>query len=325
MSDVPRYDAAALRGRKALVAGGTGLVGAGLSLRLQALGADWRATHFSRAAPFHPERFLHADLPDLDACVEATRGMQDLFICAAQTFGAKMMKERPTALVLPNLKINASLLEAARISGVERVLFISSSTVYPLVFHPIREDELDLNQPPFELYVGVGGMKRYIEQLCRFYASRYGMKIGIIRPTNIYGPWDKFEDDKSHVLPALIKRALAREDPYVVWGTGNTVRDFVFVDDFVEDVLGVLERYSVCDPINVSSGTTIRIREAVEVILKVTGHAAKPVFDATKPEAIPFRTLSTIKYESLFGRPARTTFAEGIAKTVAWYRGTLGK
>ncbi|MDP2599829.1 MAG: NAD-dependent epimerase/dehydratase family protein [Deltaproteobacteria bacterium] len=312
-----------LQGKKVLVAGGTGLVGANLALRLKDLGANVRATYFSRKPSFLPENFKKFDFTELDQCLEATKDMQYVFICAAQTFGAKIMKENPTALVLPNLRINSGLLEACRLNKVEKVVFISSSTVYQEAFFPIREDELDLNIPTYDLYLGVGGMKRYIEQLCRFYFKTYGMKIGIVRPTNIYGPYDKFDDDKSHVLPALIKRALKKENPYVVWGDGYTVRDFIYVDDFVDALMNVLQRYCVCDPINFSSGTSITIREAVGVILEACGHPVGPRYDERKPIAIPYRMLNTTKYNSIFGAKKQTSFAEGIQKTVAWYRSTL--
>lgn len=312
-----------LASKNVLIAGGTGLIGTNLTLRLKKLGANVRATFFSQKPHVLPEIFRRFDFTELDQCVEATKDMQYVFICAAQTFGAKMMKEQPTALVLPNLRINSGLLEACRLNKVEKILFVSSSTVYQEAFYPIREEELDLNKPTYDLYLGVGWMKRYIEQLCKFYHKVYGMKIGIVRPTNIYGPFDKFDDDKSHVLPALIKRALKKENPYVVWGDGHNVRDFIYVDDFVEDLLNVLERHCTCDPLNVSSGTSIRIREAVKIILESCGHIVEPQYDANKPNAIPYRMINTTKFNSIFGERERTPFNEGIQKTVQWYQSTL--
>ncbi|MCG3204426.1 MAG: GDP-L-fucose synthase [Elusimicrobia bacterium] len=309
-----------IAGKNILVAGGTGLVGANLTKRLKELGANVRATYFSKNPGLFPELFVKADFTELSECVEVSKGMDTVFICAAQTFGAKIMNENPTALILPNLRINSGLLEACRLNRVEKVVFISSSTVYQEAFYPIREDELDLNKPTYELYQGVGWMKRYIEQLCRFYAKRYGMKIGIVRPTNIYGPYDKFDAQSAHVLPALINRALMKESPYVVWGDGYTVRDFIYVDDFIDDLLNVLDRYCVCDPLNVSSGGTLTIREAVGVILKVCGHKVDPQYDPSKPNAIPYRALNTTKFNSIFGTKSRTSFTDGISKTVAWFR-----
>ncbi len=309
-----------MKDRKVLVAGGTGLVGANLALRLDALGADLLATWHEKKPRFLESRFGRFDFTRYEDCVEATRGREIVFICAAQTFGAQVMKDRPTALVLPNLQVNAGLLEACRVNGVDRVVFMSSSTVYQEAFYPIREDELDLNKPVYPMYQGVAWMKRYTEELCRFYAHRYGMKIGIIRPTNIYGPWDKFDPDKAHVLPALINRALRRENPFVVWGTGATIRDFIYVDDMVDIILQVAERHCACDPVNVATGSTIRIREAVGHVLAACGHDVEPVFDATKPDTIPYRMLSTVKLSSLFGDRSWVPFSDGIRRVVSWYR-----
>lgn len=311
------------KNKNVLVAGGTGLVGANLTKRLVRDGANVCATYFSQKPNFCEENYKRFDFTNLDECIAATRDQHYVFICAAQTFGAKMMKENPTALVVPNLKINSGLLEACRLNKVEKVIFISSSTVYQEAYYPIREDELDLNKPTYDLYMGVGGMKRYIEQLAKFYYKTYGLKIGIIRPTNIYGPHDKFDDEKSHVLPALVKRALKKETPYVVWGDGYTVRDFIYVDDFVDDILNVLDRYCVCDPVNVSTGSSITIREAVKIILDVCGHNVAPEYDVTKPNAIPYRMLNTTKYTSIFGNRRRVSFNDGIRKTVEWYKSTL--
>lgn len=311
-----------MKSRRILVAGAAGLAGSALLDRLYGLGADVRGTFHERPPALLPERHVRADLTSLDDCLAATARMQDVVICAAQTFGAQIMRDEPTRLVLPNLQIHSNLLEACRMNGVERVLVISSSTVYQEAFRPLREDELDLNQQPFQLYQGVGWMKRYVEELARFYHDRYGLGVAIVRPSNIYGPRDKFEDDRSHVLPALIKRALKHETPFVVWGTGAAVRDFLFVEDFVDDLLAVLalERPFHCEPLNLASGSELTIRDAVATILEVCRHDAPPQYDPSKPDAIPYRMLDTTKADAILGRRPRTSFRDGIEQTVRWYR-----
>ena len=146
-------------------------------------------------------------------CLSATENVQDVIVCAAQTYGAQIMRDEPTRLVLPNLQIHSNLLEASRLSGVERVLLISSSTVYQEAFRPLREDELDLNVQPFPLYQGVGWMKRYVEQLARFYFDRYRLPIAIVRPSNIYGPRDKFADDREPRPAGADQARAARRAP----------------------------------------------------------------------------------------------------------------
>ncbi len=312
-----------MTGRHVLVAGGSGLIGSALALRLDALGARVRTSHHERPPVVLAERSRRFDFTRLDDCLAATDGAQDVFVCAAQTFGAQVMRDHPTRLILPNLEIHANLLEACRLNRVERVVVISSSTVYQEARNPIAEHELDLNLQPFPLYQGVGWMKRYVEQLARFYHDRYGMRIAIVRPSNVYGPRDKFEDDRSHVLPALIKRALRREDPFVVWGTGDAVRDFLYVEDLVDDLLAVLERHCTCTPLNLAAGRPMTIREAVHAILEVCGHRATPIFDPSKPDAIPYRMLDTTAADAALGVRRRTDFRDGIAATVRWYRESM--
>lgn len=311
-----------MRGRNVLVAGGAGLVGASLTRRLDALGAHVLASYHERPPPFLAERYRRFDFTELDDCLAATRGMDDVFICAAQTFGAQVMHERPESLILPNLRINAGLLEACQRNRVGRVLFISSSTVYQEASHPIREAELDLNRPTYPLYAGVGWVARYTEQLARFYVDRHQLRIAIVRPTNVYGPLDKFDDGKSHVLPALIKRALAREDPFVVWGSGEAVRDFLYVEDLVDDLIAVLERGCSSEPLNVASGTGVTIRQAVAMVLDACGHAPTVRYDPSRPDAIPYRLLDTTKADEILGPRRRTPLRDGIVETVRWYRAT---
>lgn len=303
-----------------LIAGGTGLVGTNLTINLKNRGASVLSTYYSKEPVILKECYKQFDFNRLEDCLAATRDMDYMIICAARSFGSKIMKENPTINILPNLKIYAGLLEASRQNNVKRVIFISSSTVYQEANYPISEDQLDLNKPPYNLYFGIGWLNRYIEQLAKFYFKVCDMKIGIVRPTNIYGSYDKVDIEKSNVLPALIMRALKKEDPYVVWGDGYAVRDFIYVDDFIDDILCILEKYCTCDPINLGSGYTMTIREAVGVILKVCEHNVLPEFDATKSPAIPYRMLDTSKSESLLGKRCRVPFEEGIRKTVQWYK-----
>lgn len=312
-----------LEGKNILVAGGTGLVGTNLTRRFKTMGGNVLSTYFSKEPVIFKQQYKKFDFTQFEDCVEATSGIDFVIICAAQVFGAKVMKENPTASILPNLKINAGLLEACSLNKVKKVIFISSSTVYQEAYYPISEEQLDLNKPPYDLYFGVGWINRYIEQLAVFYYKKHDLKIGIVRPTNIYGPYDTFDDEKSHVIPALIKRALKKENPYVVWGDGYTVRDFIYVEDFIDDILNILNRYCVCEPINIGSGEALSVRTAVKTILDVCDHNVTPEYDETKPSAIPYRMLNTTKYESVFGKRKGLSFREGIKNTVDWYKSKI--
>ena len=310
-------------GRKVLVAGGSGLVGMNLAKRLVKDGARVLASYYSREPRELNEVFRRFDFTSFDDCISATRGQDCVFLCAAHIFGAEAVKARPTAFILPNLQINAGLLEACSVNRVERVLLISSSTVYHEAFHPLAEDELDLNAPPYPLYFGVGWLNRYLEQLAALYQQKHGLRVAIVRPTSIYGPHDSFEDGKAHVVPALIKRALRKENPFVVWGNGGEVRNFLYVEDLVDDLLLLAGNDRQGEPINVDSGEDLTIREAAQQVLAASGHDVELQFDPTKPTAIPYRALNCTKAAVLLGPRPRTRFAEGVRKTIEWYQSTL--
>ena len=309
-----------MKGKNVLVAGGSGLVGVHLTRRLVALGANVLATRYSQEPPDPSDRYRRFDLTVFGDCLEATKGIDRVFICAAKSFGSQVMKESPSVSILPNLNINAGLLEASRINRVGSTVLVSSSTVYPESYRPLLESDLDLNAPPHPLYQGVGWVNRYCEQLARFYVDRYGMNVGIVRPTNIYGPSDKTDPEKANVIPALIMKALDRENPFGVRGDGNEVRDFLYVEDFVDDLILVMEKHCTGDPVNVASDQPTSVRETVRIILDACGHSVEPVYGGEASPAIRYRVLSTRKYESLFGPARRTGLREGIGKTATWYR-----
>lgn len=309
-----------MKGKKILVAGGTGLVGTNLTRCLVDLGAVVTSSFRTRQPDRLQQYYRRYDFTRFEDCLKATAGREYVFLCAVQASGIQGMKTNPSTPLLPNLQIHAGMLEACAQNHVPKVLWISSSTVYQEAFYPIREVQLDLNQPTCRVYQAMGWFYRYVEQLCRLYHDQLGLKIGILRTTSIYGPYDQFDDQKSHVIPALIKRALNRETPFVVWGNGHTVRDFIYVDDLIDAMLQIVQGELTCEPLNVPDGRPMTVREAVAAILDVAGHAVTPVYDAAKPAAIPYRTLDMTKYMALYGKPKRTPFKEGIRQTMEWYQ-----
>lgn len=303
-----------------LVAGGTGLVGANLTKRLLSLKTTVEATCFSRKPPFYPEIFSKYDFTRFDDCLEATQNKKIVYLCAAQIFGAKMMRENPSASLLPNLKIVAGLLEACYKNKVEKIILVSSTSLYQEADTPLKEEDLDLNVDPPSIYMGVGWFNRYIEKLALFYRIRYGMKIGIVRPTSIYGPYDNFGDEGSHVIPALIKRAFRGENSFVVWGNGEDIRDFYYVEDLISDILTVGEKYCDAGPINLGSGKSTSVKEVVAVVLKESGCKATVRYDTSKPTSLAYRVMNLDKAKKLLGDDEKTSLDEGIKKTIRWYK-----
>jgi GDP-L-fucose synthase len=319
-------DTSFLHGKKILIAGGAGLLGVNLTRYLVDCGLDVLSTRFSRQPPLGLKNYYrHFDFENFSDCLTATEDCDIVIICAIQAYGVEGMAQSPTSSLLPNLKLQSGLLEACSRNKVGKTVWISSSTVYQEAFYPIREDQLDLNLPPYGLYQGIAWVYRYIEQLSRCYSEKMETPVSVIRTSSIYGPYDRFDDDRSHVIPAIIKRALKREDPFVVWGNQSTIRDFVYVDDLVNAVVKVLESYCNADPINFSNGTPVSISELVDIVLDTCDHKVIPHYDVTKPTAVPYRVLDNSKFDTILGGVQRTRLDEGIRKTVDWYTSSAAR
>ena len=171
----------------------------------------------------------------------------------------------------------------------------------------------------FIKYFGYGWMRRYREKLMEHVSNFSNLEIYIGRGTAIYGPNDNFNPKTCHVVPALIKRVLDNEDPFIVWGTSDVVRDFLYVKDVVKAQLLIMEEGVPMRPYNVGSGVAITVGDIVEAILKATSKTPKVVWDASKPTTIPFRMASTERIETELGFKPSYTFEEGIKETVEWY------
>jgi GDP-L-fucose synthase len=260
---------------------------------------------------------------DLSASVTLPSDIDYVFHCAAHTSGAHEMVTNPVAQILPNLFMNTLLLDAAASNKVKKFVFISSSAVYPDMDRPMAEELAFTDDPP-ENYFGPAWMKRYAEKLAEFYFKRYGMEVLIIRPSNVYGPYSSFDLERSHVLPALIRKFVEKQDPIEVWGTPDVVRDFIFADDFVRGVLTAFEKTSGFEVINIASGSQYTIGESVNHIKELTEYKGTITYNASKPMTIRKRVIDTAKAERVLNFRATTSFREGLKKTIDWYVNTRG-
>ena len=309
-------------GKTVLVAGATGLIGANLLEALLETGASIRATLHETPPVIRDDRieYVQADLRMAGGCRKAVSGANYVFICAADTSGAAVMVHNPMAQITGNVLINTFLMEAAVLEKVERLLFISSSAVYPPADYAVREEE-GFDGDPYETYFGVAWMKRYAEKLATFYHRRYGVKCAIVRPSNVYGPRDKFDPERSHVLPALIRRVISGENPLEVWGAGDEVRDFIYAADFVQALLLAMEKCADARPVNVGSGRLATIGECAEIIVRESGLQGVTLqFDPTKPTTIPYRAIDIAAGRERLGYAPRVSLEEGLHRTIGWYR-----
>tara|TARA_B100001964_G_scaffold219380_1_gene261401 strand:- start:158 stop:988 length:831 start_codon:yes stop_codon:yes gene_type:complete len=257
------------------------------------------------------------DLFKLDDCMKLLDGADYVIHCGGYITNPSEVRTNVQVL-LHNINSTANVLEASAKCGLKGYLDINSSTGYPDKRYPITEDEY-WDEEPHEAYFGYGWMRRYREKLMEFVSGFSDLKIALGRGTAMYGPYDNFNPKTCHVIPALIHRVLSGEDPFVVWGTPDVVRDFLYVRDVVDGGLLVLEKGESMKPYNIGAGTAITVGDIVESILKATDKNPKIVYDETKPTTIPFRMVSTDRIQNELGFKSKWTFEEGIQKTVNWY------
>ena len=242
-------------------------------------------------------------------------------VAAAKVGGIKANSEYPVDFLLENLQIQNNLIAASFESGVKKLLFLGSSCVYPkLAAQPIREESLLAGplEPTNEPYAiaKIAGIK-----LCQAYAQQYGRNFVCAMPTNIYGPGDNFDLDKSHVLAALIRKVheakLSDRHEVAIWGTGTPRREFLHSDDLADALRFLLENYDSPEIINVGCGEDLTIRELVEIVAKVIGFEIDLVFDTTKPDGTPQKLLDTSRLLALGWKP-RISLHDGIRQTYQW-------
>lgn len=310
--------------KSVLVTGGSGLVGINLVERLRSMNCHVRSIYcHTKPAVIHEDvEYVQADLQIKEDAQKTIKDMDYVFLMAASTSGAAAISSTPMIHVTPNVLINTQCLEACYEEKVKKTLWLSSTTGYPYADHAVVEDEMFLGDP-YEKYYFVGWMKRFTEVLCNMYSNKLDHKMPciVLRPTNIYGPHDKFDPGKSHVLPALIRKIVERQSPIEVWGDGHDERDFIYVDDMVESMVLAMEKINTYDPVNIGAGEWHTVREILDMILRIDGYEnAEITYNSNKPTMIPKRRVSVDKAKLLLGFEPKVTIEDGILRTLAYYR-----
>ena len=252
---------------------------------------------------------------------------QVVFHLAAVVGGIGANRENPGRYFYENLMMGAQLIEGARTNGVEKFIQVGTICAYPK-FTPVPFKEDDLwDGYPEETNAPYGIAKKALLVQCQAYRDQYGTNAIYLLPVNLYGPGDNFDPQTSHVIPALIKKfvdAKGRGASSVeVWGTGAATREFLYVDDAAEGIVLAAEHYDGREPVNLGSGEEMSISELASVIAAETGFDGEIVWDASKPDGQPRRALDVTRAAELFGFRARVGFAEGLRRTVEWYRAAL--
>ncbi|MHC1745264.1 MAG: NAD-dependent epimerase/dehydratase family protein [Syntrophobacteraceae bacterium] len=307
------------RKRKILVTGGTGLIGTPLVEMLLNEGGDVTVVSLddpSRAP--RGARFVRADLRRFSVCMDVCRGREVVFNLVGVKGSPAMAAEKPASFFVPMLQFNTNMMEAARCAGVDRYLYTSSIGVYAPAecFH----EDVVWETFPSSNDRFAGWAKRMGELQAEAYAIEYGWdRISIVRPANVYGPYDNFDPRNAMVIPSLITRVLGGERPLTVWGDGSPVRDFIFARDVAVGMMLAVEK-GVSVPVNLGSGLGVSIRELAETVAACAPNGPVEIkWDTTKPAGDAVRLMDTGRAKRLLDFEPKTSLRDGIRETMEWF------
>jgi GDP-L-fucose synthase len=242
---------------------------------------------------------------------------------AASVGGIGANRANPGKFFYDNLMLGTQMMEIGRQMKIEKFVALATICAYPK-FTPVPFKEENLwNGYPEETNAPYGLAKKMLLVQSQAYRQQYGFNSICLFPVNLYGPRDNFDPESSHVIPALIKKCIDavrnKDSQIIVWGTGKPTREFLYVDDAAEGILLATEKYNKSEPINLGAGFEISIYDLVNLIVKFTGFTEKIVWDSSKPDGQPRRTLDVTRAEKEIQFKAKTDFEEGLRKTVEWY------
>ena len=304
--------------KKIFVAGHRGLVGSAILRAIQARAAA--------GEPWEPVTRSRRELDLLDAAAVRAFLLAEqpgfVVIAAAKVGGIKANSDLPVDFLLDNLKLQNNLIEGSYAAGVGKLLFLGSSCIYPkFAPQPIREESLLTGslEPTNEPYAiaKIAGIK-----LCQAYRRQHGADFISAMPTNMYGPFDNFDLQTSHVLPAMIHKfhlaKMAGKPSMTLWGTGSPRREFLHAEDLADACLLLLENYSSAEFINIGSGTDVTIKELAETVREVVGFDGEIEWDTTQPDGTPRKLMDNSRIRALGWEP-KIALPEGIRSAYQWF------
>ncbi|MBU0571097.1 MAG: GDP-L-fucose synthase [Candidatus Omnitrophica bacterium] len=263
------------------------------------------------------------DLRIWENCRKAVKGMDIVIHLAAKVGGIGFNRKYPAQLFYDNAIMGIQMMEAARREAVKKYVALGTVCAYPK-FTPVPFREEDIwNGYPEETNAPYGIAKKMQLVQSQSYRQEYGFNSIFLLPVNLYGPGDNFDLENSHVIPALIRKFLEakknNEKKVVVWGTGESSREFLYVEDAAVAILLATEKYNSSEPVNLGVGSEIKIKDLVSMIKAMTKYSGVVEWDKSRPDGQPRRMLDASKAEEEFGFTAKTFFETGLKKTIDWY------
>lgn len=314
-------------GKTIFVAGASGMAGSAIVQQLLASSPTVRVRGSFRSDAGHfvddPRvTYERADFRNAEDCARLVQGCDTAVLSAAVTGGARQAAEEPWRIITDNVVLDARLIEAVGLAGIKRAVYISSATAYQEFDGFIGETQLDWNIDPVQSYMGTGWVNRYAEKLCQFWHQQRGVSFTVARASNIFGPFAKFDPQSANFIPALIRKAVGRMEPFEVWGNPAITRDVIYSEDFGGAIVALLNAPATgFDVFNVGTARLTRVGEVVDWALRFAGHTPREiVWRGDAPTSTRFRALDCAKLTRVTGWRPAISIEEGVARTTRWWR-----
>ena len=317
-----------MKTKRILICGATGFIGRNLlDYYYNNTKYQIRATHFNRPAieGYKGVEWIKADLRNSEVVKQVLQDVDIVLQFAATTSGAKDIMTRPYIHVTDNAVMNSLLLRECYEQSIEHFVFPSCTVMYQPSSQALAECDFNGNDELFPTYFGVGNTKIYIEKMCEFFSRLGRTKHTVMRHSNMYGPYDKYDLERSHMFGATITKVMTSTDGKInVWGTGEEARDLLYVEDLVKFVDCAIEKQeNSYELFNVGVGKAVQVKDVVNKIITYSGKNLEVVHDLSKPTIPTSLFLDCTKAKEMLGWEAETDLDTGIVKTLNWYKNNI--
>jgi len=312
-----------LNKKKILLCGATGFIGKNIALKLTKNKNYQLICTFWKSKPFKLKncKWIKADLRNSKSVNKITKNIDIIIQAAATTSGAKTIISKPYEHVTDNAIMNSYLLRSSFENKIKHFIFFSCTVMYQSSKKPLKETDFNPSKELFPNYFGVGNTKLYIEKMCEFYSKISSTKFTCIRHSNVFGPFDKFDLNKSHFLGASITKVMNASKKITVWGNGKEKRDLIYIDDLVNFVkLSIQNQKSNFRIYNCGSGKSYSIENIIKKIIKISKKKIEIVYDRTQPTIKTFLSLDCKLADKELGWKPKISLDKGIFFTLKWWK-----